>query len=598
MHIVFTLLLLFDLKPIIIDSGSDELLLSLNELEYFEDESKDLVLHDMLTEEFASKFRSDKSFKPTDYNTTSNYWVRIKIDVPGGEKNYLLEFYDQTIDQLEIYIQHESDSLFKEYFMGDQRSFSSKPFHHKNFEVPLPEEGEYLCYFKINSHEYADIRIAIRTYNRFIEYSLVEYFVYGLFYGMILIISLYNTLIFWAIKEIRYLYYTAYILSVGVFAMSVDGVGYQYLWPNSPEWNQIAHGVALFLLIFWSILFSKKFLNLKLRAPKINLALSIVLVARIVWFLYALLFNHDFLQYRSIEIIPLLVVFIASISVYMRGYKPARFFIVAYGVLFLGFISKALLMLSIIPFYISSYYSLHIAFVFEMLFLSFALSDRVRILKDNRDKAHKRIVAQHDQNGRLKDKLNAKLESIVDQRTKELQEKNYELESQKQEISEINSLLDLDNFRLRNDIKSIQKERLLNKELGYSEFLNIFNGEDEYLEKLAEYKWGESYQCSKCTNSNYSIGQRMSRRCSKCGYHESPTTNTLFHNIRFPLEKAFYIFYETMNKDQYSLSELSNQLSLRKSTIWSFKKKINSKSQAENDKLYQIFNTLENLEKN
>lgn len=597
MYFLFTILLLIDLKPIIIDPGSDELLLGLNQLEYFEDKSRELVLDDMLSEAYGHRFNSNKLFKPTDYNTSSNYWVRIKIDVPGGEKNYLLEFYDQTIDHLEIYIQHESDSSFNEYFMGDQRSFSSKPFHHKNFEVPLPEEGEYLCYFKINSHEYADIRIAIRTYNRFIEYSLVEYFVYGIFYGMILIISLYNTLIFWAIKEVRYLYYTAYILSVGIFAMSVDGVGYQYLWPNSPEWNQVAHGVALFLLIFWSILFSKRFLNLKLRAPKLNKVLTVVLIARILWFLYAMAFNHDLLQYRSIEIVPLLVIFTASISVYLRGYKPARFFIVAYGVLFIGFIAKALLMLSIIPFYIISYYSLHIAFVFEMLFLSFALSDRVRILKDNRDKAHKRIVAQHDHNSRLKDRLNAKLESLVNQRTKELQEKNYELEYQKEEISKINSLLDLDNFRLRNDIKSIQKERLLNKELSYAEFLNIFNGEDEYLEKLAEYKWGDAYQCAKCENTSYSIGQRMSRRCSKCGYHESPTTNTLFHNIRFPLDKAFYIFYEAMNKDQYSLAELSEQLSLRKSTVWSFKKKINSKSQLENDKLYQIFNTLENYRK-
>ncbi|MFT6868450.1 MAG: hypothetical protein ACJA08_003304, partial [Cyclobacteriaceae bacterium] len=578
-------------QPIVISPETDEILMGLNSLEYYEDKTSTLRLDDIKTESFQDQFKINPSFRPTDYNTSSNYWVRIALDVPFVEKNFLLEFYDQTIDILEVYVKYESDSIFTSYQLGDLNLFSSKPFQHKNFEVPLASQGKYLCYFKVRSHEYADIRIAIRSYNRFIEYALVEYFIYGIFYGMILIISLYNILIFSAIKETKYLYYTFYILSVGVFAMSVDGVGYQYLWPNRPNWNQIAHGVAMFQLIFWAILFSRKFLNTRLRSPKIDKVLLALLFVRIGLFFYALIIDHNFFQYRSIEIFPLLGIFIASIAVYLRGYKPARFFIVAYGVLFLGFIAKALLMLSVIPFYITSYYSLHIAFVLEMLFLSFALSDRVRILKDNRDRAYRRIVAQHEQNSRYKDKLNASLEVQIADRTKELVEKNAQLEHQTREISAINSLLDLDNFRLLNNIKVIQKERLLNKELTFTEFQNIFSGEDELLEILSEFKWGDGFECSKCTNRSFSQGMvAYSRRCTKCGYQESPTTNTLFHNIKFPLEKAFYMFYEAMNKNQYSLTELSEMLVLRKSTVWSFKKKIDAKTRIENEKLYEVFN--------
>ncbi|MEP0366967.1 MAG: 7TM diverse intracellular signaling domain-containing protein [Cyclobacteriaceae bacterium] len=581
----------FYFQPIIVSSETNEILMGLDQLWYYEDTSSTLTLEDVTKQEFQEKFRLNPQSKPTDYNTSSTYWVRLAIEITDIEKNYLIEFYDQTIDELEVHLVYEQDSVFTTYVMGDLNYFPSKPFQHKNFEVPLPNAGYYLCYIKVHSHEYADIRVAIRSYNRFIEYALVEYFVYGLFYGMIMIISLYNTLIFFAIKESRYLYYTFYILSVGVYAMSVDGVGYQYLWPYRPEWNQIAHGVALFLLIFWAILFARKFLNTNIRSPRLNKILLVVLVLRVIWFLIALFWNHDLFQHRSIEIIPLAIIFVASVSVYLRGYKPARFFIVAFGLLFFGFITKALLMLSVIPFYITSYYSLHIAFVLEMLFLSFALSDRVRILKNNRDKAYKRILAQHEHNSKLKDRLNAKLEHQIAERTKELREKNEELERQKLEISEINTLLDLDNFRLSNDIKVIQKERLLNKELTYDEFLNIFEEDFELLEILSDYKWGEGYECTKCSNHTFSEGTvKYSRRCTKCGYQESPTTHTLFHNIRFPLSKAFYIFYEAMNKDQYSLSELSEMLSLRKSTVWSFKKKIASKTSQENEKLYKIFN--------
>ncbi len=45
---------------------------------------------------------------------------------------------------------------------------------------------------------------------------------------MILIISLYNFLVFIAIREIKNIYYILYILSVAAYAMSYDGIGFQY----------------------------------------------------------------------------------------------------------------------------------------------------------------------------------------------------------------------------------------------------------------------------------------------------------------------------------------------------------------------------------
>ena len=293
--------------------------------------------------------------------------------------------------------------------------------------------------------------------------------------------------------------------------------------------------------------------------------------------------------------IPLVIIFIGSVAVFKRGYKPARFFIVAFGFLFLGFILKALLMWSVIPFYILTYYSLHICFVFEMLFLSFALSDRVRILKANRDRALKRIISQHEENAKLKDEMNANLESLVEQRTVELKEKNELLSQQKVEISEINSLLDLDNFRLRNNIKTIQRERLQNKELSYDEFQEVFPDKEACLNALSKRKWSKGFNCSKCGNEHYSDGNALSRRCSKCGYLESPTTNTLFHGIRFPLEKAFYILYETLNKSEVTLTDLSQILGLRINTISDFKKRVHSRSDNEKENLNEIFKNLEDV---
>ena len=218
-----------------------------------------------------------------------------------------------------------------------------------------------------------------------------------------------------------------------------------------------------------------------------------------------------------------------------------------------------------------------------MLFLTFALSDRIRILKSNRDKALKRIIFQHQENVNLKDKVNKELENLVTKRTTEIQEKNMMLEETNQklniqtsDIAKINSILDLDNWKLKNNIKEILQDRLINKNLTVEEFNKIFPDKISCYRFLDRLKWGQGYLCSKCGNTKYTDGKtKYSRRCSKCGYDESITSNTVFHHIKFPLEKAFYILYVSNNRQsKFTLDELSEILNLRRNTIWNFKRKI------------------------
>src|SRR5690606_1118190 len=141
-------------------------------------------------------------------------------------------------------------------------------------------------------------------------------------------------------------------------------------------------------------------------------------------------------------------------------YKVARFFVIAYGMLFIGVTIKALVNAAIIPHHTLFYYSLHIAFLLEMLLLTFALADRVRILKDNRDRAMQRTIRQMETNAELKEKVNRELEHKVKERTQELEEKNRLLEEYARKVSEkdeeikrINSLLDKDNYKLKSSIR-------------------------------------------------------------------------------------------------------------------------------------------------
>jgi hypothetical protein len=469
--------------------------------------------------------------------------------------------------------------------MGDKLPFSQRTLLHKNFEILLGMKSDTLMvyYFRVQSHGFADVRIAFRSVNRFVYYALSEYFLFGTFYGMILIISLYNFLVFLAIKEVKNIYYILYILSVAAYAMSYDGIGFQYLWPNHPEWNDYATGITLYSVIVWSLIFTRRFLRTKANAPVLDQILFWMIIGRSVFFLTEIFFLPHLLTYRNIEIIPLSLIFYAAITVWNRGYRPARFFVMAYGILFAGFFIRSLVYFNVLPFTTPLHYSLHFSFVLEMLFLTFAMGDRIRILKAMRDRALKRIIHHHEVNMQLKDKVNRELEKKVQERTLELNTKNEQLEKinekleqQSVEINQINSMLDLDNWKLKNSIKEVLNERLMEKTMDYRQFRTLYPDNLSCYRFLEQLKWEKKFECRKCVNEKYFDGsQKFSRRCTRCGYNESITAYTIFHHIKFPVEKAFYIGYLAVTgKDDYTLEMLSQEMGLRANTIWSFKKKV------------------------
>jgi two-component system, sensor histidine kinase LadS len=572
-------------EPVAVNDEVNEQHFMPYELAIFVDSTNTLSFSEVSSPSFAQRFRINESYQNKDFCNNISYWIRFPIrHTAATKKVWLLEFYDQTIDQLEAYLP-EADGGYHRVEMGDQMPFGKKTFMHKNFEVVLDIKKDTVAYyyFRVQSHEFADIRIAFRSINRFVYYALNEYFLFGTFYGMILIIALYNFLVFLAIREIKNIYYIIYILSVAAYAMSYDGIGFQYLWPNHPEWNNYAVGVTLYAVIFWGLIFTRRFLSTRANAPKLDKLLLGMIVARSLFFVLELFFFPQLLTFRNIEIIPLSLIFFTAITVWRGGYRPARFFVIAYGILFSGFFIRSLVYFNVLPFTIALHYSLHFSFVLEMLFLTFALGDRIRILKDMRDRALRRIIHQHEVNMRLKDKVTRELEQKVNERTVELNTKNAELEEinqkleqQYREINQINSLLDLDNWKLKNRIKEVLNERLMEKTMDYKEFSTLYPDNLSCYRFLENLKWGSAFRCRKCSNEKYFEGaQKFARRCTRCGYNESITTYTIFHSIKFPIEKAFYLAYLVVSdKKDYTLESLSEQLEVRINTVWSFKHKV------------------------
>lgn len=599
-HFICWLLFLAGLSPVVaaqnvvsLDKDIKQHIFSYGEIEFFEDTAGVYTIADITSPSFDARFKPNKIFIPKNYHFGSTYWFRIRVRYSSGENNHwVIEFYDQTIDDIAFYAPDVNKHFAGKNF-GASHPFGERLYHHKNIAIPIDSSilGERVYYFSVKSSQPANIMVVAKHMDWFIQYGLREYFLSGFFYGMILVFCLYNLVMFIAFRQRQYLFYIMYNLGIGVFEMSSNGFAYQYLWPNAPVWNEMAPGVALYIASVCSMLFTREFLTLKTRAPFFNRLIWWVILFRTLFFAGCLL-NHQWFIYKFVDAVPLLIAFSSGIYILRKGYHPARFFVAGYSFLTLGFLIRVLKTVAPhnLPFGPINFYSLSFCFFMEMLFVSFAIGDKVKWLRKKKDIVQKRMMEEMRLNQELKDNLNKELESQVRARTREVVEKsavierqneeltgaNELLRQQSEEILRMNQVLAEDNQLLQGDIKKVTQARVLSAEMSFEEFTRIYPDDDACLRFLAGLKWEKGYQCRKCGNAHFFNGHLpFSRRCSRCSYEESGTTNTLFQNAHIPINKAFYIAYMVYaTKGKISSYKLSELLSIRQSTCWSYASKV------------------------
>lgn len=116
----------------------------------------------------------------------------------------------------------------------------------------------------------------------------------------------------------------------------------------------------------------------------------------------------------------------------------------------------------------------------------------------------------------------------------------------------------------------------LKTDINREELSLLLEDESKALEYIAALKWENGYRCRSCDNDNFCQGKsHASRRCTRCKKDESAISHTLFHNCKFPINKALYIAYSLcVAGENYTVKELADQLSINPMTGWRFRKRI------------------------
>ena len=153
------------------------------------------------------------------------------------------------LDDISFYRLHDNEVL-ETIFTGDQRQFSNRPIQHRIFLFPIPKSDKAQdIIIKVRSTSAIQLPLKLWPEKSFFEYDQFRFAEHGLYYGIVLVMVLYNLFLFIRLRDSAYAFYVLYVLTFALAQMALTGVSYQFIWPDLPEWNQKSLAVITPLIV-------------------------------------------------------------------------------------------------------------------------------------------------------------------------------------------------------------------------------------------------------------------------------------------------------------------------------------------------------------
>ncbi|MGE8003365.1 sensor domain-containing diguanylate cyclase [Lysinibacillus sp. NPDC093216] len=382
------------------------------------DPSKKITIDDLLSGTYHNSFVTSKENYLFFWHTNDTIWLRLDADklLTDKQESYWLEVTDK-LDSIEMFIVKEDGS-----YRVQKRGISNiddQKIHYRSNLFQIQDSSVKEIYIKLDGELPLNSISYLFTTESFIN-KIIDYkYLTGIFYGFLAALLIYNLFLFFSLKEKTYFYYVLYMFSFILYQATLNSLDIELLGQLFPKWYFIkSSAISGNILLLFMILFCKEFLELKKYLPRFykigNLLLWITILSLIASF-----FVPDVTITNNFTIIFAVFVFIflwlSGIFVLLKGQKMARFYMVGWTVLLGSIIVQALAFLSLIPFHPSIFERVPAAgAIFESIFLSLALGDKINIIKK-----------EHQE---MQQTLNETLEHKVKERTQELERAKLELE--------------------------------------------------------------------------------------------------------------------------------------------------------------------------
>jgi len=398
-----------------------------NNIEILTDTNSSISLNEAI---HSNRFTKSKDEYPNLGITPFSYWIRVTVINNTSSSNLGIQITQPMIDSIEFY-QLSGNRLVKSNYSGQGRLFKSRQILHQNYIYPVSiTSGQAsIFYFHIKSYKQLVLPIYIEKFEDVVASALVTDLLFGIYVGIIMVMLLYNLFIYVTVKDINYLYYVLYLFIVLLTQACLEGYIFRFVLPGSPVAANLSIYISSALIGVAAIEFAKKFLSTKYYTPtlhKISYAFWLVYAIEITLALIGQ-FNASYALVLVAAMLSAIYVIVMAVMIASKGFRPAKFFLIAWSVFILCVIVYVLKDFNIISYNKFTSSSLLIGSAIEAVMLSFALADKINIFKAEKEKSQEEALNALKENDRIISEQNVILETKVNERTIELNKTNQEL---------------------------------------------------------------------------------------------------------------------------------------------------------------------------
>jgi signal transduction histidine kinase len=418
-------------------TGSQQSVMLAENVDFLEDPTNQLTAEQVLQ---SGNFKRSTDQIPVFKNRVQNAWFLLDVSNQSASSSLFLDITYSNLSEVTCYRIDAGKAILlgKDGNAVESDSIQRKTTHFIfNLQLPVGAQGKYLLH--INSKHPIIVPAYVHTYEGLNESLNVQTLVVGIYMGVMLVMLLYNLFIFSATRDRNYLLYIFYIFFLTLAQSTLAGYGFRFLWVNNFWVNRYAVVITSSLSAIAGLLFTMQFLQTSVNTIRFHRIMQALIAIYVLGMLLCIFSNdlsisYHILNYNGGAVV--LIVLSTSIYLVTKGYRPAKFYILAWAFFLISFLILILRNLAFLPYNDFTTYIIYVGSSFEVALLAIALADKINNLRKEKELSQAESLRNLQENEKLIINQNAMLEKKVSERTDELLKSNESLHGAMEELKD------------------------------------------------------------------------------------------------------------------------------------------------------------------
>jgi PAS domain S-box-containing protein len=366
-------------------------------MEVLEDPTCKLSVQDVTKPPYSTRFSPLPEGSRNLGFTSSAVWIRCRVrNEASTTTRWVIVLGDARISYLDCFIDSATELGVFHKHSGRFMPFDSREVPHNKFvlTLPLSTDADETLLLRFETGTAMNVGASISAFEAFAYREFTTRLILGMFVGALVVMMLYHGFLYFSMGDKSFIYFVLFIACFLFNQAAREGLAQEYVWSG---WLN-SYGLQLcgFLAIIAGLQFAVAFLGTRDRTPLLHRVISALTAVSTVGALMSPFAGFLSLVLALLIAAAIPTVFTAIVLTWSRGFKPARYVILAAIPLFAAFINHTATDLGLLQSTPVTEYWKWLGMILSILLLSLALSDRVKLMREEKEAAQQEL-AQSEQ---------------------------------------------------------------------------------------------------------------------------------------------------------------------------------------------------------